>query len=107
MVDEARAKDTTKEIEEQLRLELLSEYEEANKTSEDEEESAAESDDDSQDDGDVDPEGYESCDSAVVMNKLLKTQWVEKKPAAASNSNGDASSSEAAKYLLQQQQQGG
>ena len=97
MIDEARALDTTKEIEEQLRLELQREYEEANKTSEDEEESAGGSDDDdSEDDGDVDPKGYESCDSATVLKKLLKTQWVEKKPAAASNSNGDASSSEAA-----------
>ena len=106
MVEDARAKETTKEIEEQLRLELLRELEEANKTSEDEEESAAESDDDSQDDGDdVDPKGYESCDSAVVMSKLLQTEWVEKKPAATSTGNdkpaatstgnGDASSSEA------------
>ena len=113
MIKVARTNPTTPEFEEQARLAIVKALEDAKKQPVPEEEPAIKSDDDLEDDGVGEPQllGYESCDSAAEMDRLLKSKWVpkkkevdpkgteedrQKKGAAASNKNGVASSSEAA-----------
>ena len=109
MIKVARTNPTTPEFEEQARLAIVKALEDAKKQPVPEEEPAIEDEEEE----DVDPQllGYESCDSAAEMDRLLKSKWVpkkkevdpkateedrQKKGAAASDQNGVASSSEAA-----------
>ena len=109
MIREARTKPATPKFEEQARLAIVKALEEAKNNPEPEEVIAIEDEEEE----DVDPQllGYESCDSAAEMDRLLKSKWVpkkkevdpkgteedqQKKAAAASNKNGVASSSKAA-----------
>ena len=74
MIAKAREQETTREIEEQIRLELLAEFEgTGNKKAK---ENVVEAPEEEDEDEELEDGGYESCDSEAEINALQRSSWL-------------------------------
>ena len=108
MITKAREQETTREIEEQIRQELLEELEgTGNKKAKDNVVAAPEEEDE---DEELEDPGYESCDSEAEINALQRSRWLsdeEKRRLEQEKQNKEASRAEMEKQKKAQHQEVG